>query len=89
MAWAIEFTDTALRQLERFDKSIARRIRKFLEERISPATNPRGIGEALHGERLGQFWKYRVGDYRLIARIEDARLMILVVRIGHRREIYR
>jgi len=89
LAWTIEFTDTALRQLEKFDKSIARRIRKFLQERIAPAPNPRSIGEALHGERLGEFWKYRVGDYRLIARIEDTHLVILVVRIGHRREIYR
>ncbi|MFZ0314978.1 MAG: type II toxin-antitoxin system RelE/ParE family toxin [Candidatus Korobacteraceae bacterium] len=89
MAWTIEFADTALRQLEKFDKSIARRIRRFLQERIVPTENPRSIGEALHGDRLGEFWKYRVGDYRLIARIEDARLVILVVRLGHRREIYR
>jgi mRNA interferase RelE/StbE len=89
LAWTIEFSDTALRQLEKFDKSVARRIRKFLQERIVAAANPRSIGEALHGERLGEFWKYRVGDYRLIARIEDTRLVILVVRIGHRRDIYR
>jgi len=47
------------------------------------------MGEALHGERLGEFWKYRVGDYRLITKIEDDRLVVLIVRIGHRREVYR
>ena len=51
--------------------------------------NPRSIGQALHGSKLGEFWKYRVGDYRLIAKIEDARILILVLRIGHRREVYR
>lgn len=51
--------------------------------------NPRTIGQALHGKTLGEFWKYRVGDYRIIAKIEDDRLLILVVGIAHRREIYR
>jgi mRNA interferase RelE/StbE len=51
--------------------------------------DPRSIGEALHGSRLGEFWKYRVGDYRLICKIEDNRLVVLVLRIGHRKEIYR
>jgi mRNA interferase RelE/StbE len=50
--------------------------------------NPRSIGEALHGARFGEFWKYRVGDFRIIAKIEDDRLLILVLRVGHRREIY-
>lgn len=89
MAWTIEFTDTALRQLEKLDKNVGRRIWKFLHGRIAPTVNPRSIGEALHGERLGEFWKYRVGDYRLITKIEDDRLVVLIIRIGHRREIYR
>jgi mRNA interferase RelE/StbE len=53
------------------------------------ASSTRSIGKALHGSRLGEFWKYRVGDYRLIAKIEDDRLLVLVLRIGHCREIYR
>ena len=89
MAWTIEFTDTALRQLQRLDRSVGRRIRKFLQKRVAPMEDPRSIGQALHGQRLGEFWKYRVGDYRLVTRIEDNRLLILVVRIGHRREVYR
>lgn len=89
MAWTIEFTDTALRQLQRLDRSVGRRIRKFLHERVAPMEDPRSIGQALHGQHLGEFWKYRVGDYRLVTRIEDNRLLILVVRLGHRREVYR
>ena len=89
MVWTIEFTDTALRQLQRLDRSVGRRIRKFLQEHVAPMEDPRSIGQALHGQRLGEFWKYRVGDYRLVTKIEDNRLLILVVRIGHRREIYR
>ena len=89
MVWTIEFTVSALRQLQQLDRSVGRRIRKFLQERVAPMEDPRSIGQALHGQRLGEFWKYRVGDYRLVTRIEDDRLLILVVRIGHRREVYR
>ena len=67
----------------------ARRILKFLHERVAKLDDPRSIGEALHGSRLGEFWKYRVGDYRLICRLEDRRLVVLVLRVGHRKEIYR
>jgi len=89
LAWTIEFTETALRQLEKLDHQVAHRIRRFLAERISTLENPRSIGDALHGERFGEFWRYRVGDYRLITRIEDARIVILVLGVGRRREIYR
>jgi mRNA interferase RelE/StbE len=89
LVWTIEFTVSALRQLQQLDRSVGRRIRKFLQERVAPMEDPRSIGQALHGQRLGEFWKYRVGDYRLVTRIEDDRLLILVVRIGHRREVYR
>jgi len=88
LAWTIELTDAALRQLEQLDKGAAQRIRKFLRERITPMKNPRSIGQALHGQ-LGEYWKYRVGDYRLIVEILDDLLVVLVVRIGHRREVYR
>jgi mRNA interferase RelE/StbE len=89
LAWTIELTDAAFRQLEQLDKSVARRIWKFLHERVAPMENPRSIGQALHGQSLDEFWRYRVGDYRLITRIEDDRLVILVIRVGHRREVYR
>ena len=89
MTWAIEFADTALRQLEKLDRTVQRRIWKYLHERVVPLENPRKLGEPLQGERFGEFWRYRVGDYRLITKIEDERLVILVLRVGHRREVYR
>ncbi len=61
----------------------------FLHKRVSIIEDPRSIGEALKGSRLGEFWKYRVGDYRIISHIEDGALRILVVKIGNRREVYR
>jgi mRNA interferase RelE/StbE len=89
MAWRIEFDPTAERELGKLDPQIARRILKFLFERVAPLDDPRSIGEALKGSRLGEFWKYRLGDYRIICRIEDGEVIILVVRIGNRREAYR
>jgi len=89
LAWTIEFTESATRQLEKLDRAVASRIRKFLIDRVAPLEKPRSLGKALKGERFGELWKYRVGDYRLIAKIEDARIAILIVSIGHRREVYR
>lgn len=89
MAWRIELVDDAKKDLTKLDKPVARRITAFLRERIATLDDPRAIGEALKGHRLGQLWKYRVGDYRIIASIEDGRLCVLVIRIGHRREVYR
>ncbi len=89
MAWKVEFDSAAERDLDKLDPQTARRILAFLYGRITPLDNPRSIGEALKGSRLGDFWKYRVGDYRIIANIEDDALRVLVVRIGNRREVYR
>lgn len=89
MAWTIEFSNTAQRDLRKLDKQVARRISRFLLERVAALDDPRSVGEALHGSELGEFWKYRIGDYRIIVRIEDAVIRILVLQIGHRREIYR
>ena len=89
MAWKIEFDPAAERELGKLDPQIARRILKFLFERVAALDDPRSIGEALKGSRLGEFWKYRLSDYRIICRIEDGGVIILVVRIGNRREVYR
>lgn len=89
MAWRIEFDPGALRELGKLDQQVARRILAFLRERLAPLDDPRSLGEALKGSELGTFWKYRVGDYRLVASIEDHALRILVVRVGNRREVYR
>ena len=89
LAWLIEFDDKAKKELASLDKVVAKRITAFLRERVAILDNPRSMGEALKGSKLRDFWKYRVGDYRVIASIEDGALRILVVRIGNRREVYR
>ena len=89
MAWKIEFDRSAERELAKLDRSVTQRILVFLHGRVSPLQDPFSLGEALKGSRLGTFWKYRVGDYRIIAHIEDKRVHILIVRIGNRREVYR
>ena len=89
MAWKIELSPLALKNLSQLDQQIARRILKFLHDRLAPLDDPRSIGEALRGSRLGEFWKYRVGDYRIIASIEDGQVLVFVLRIGNRREVYR
>ncbi|PND66214.1 type II toxin-antitoxin system RelE family toxin, partial [Escherichia coli] len=70
MAWRIEFDPAAAKELGKLDPQAARRILKFLHERVANLDDPRSIGEALKGSRLGEFWKYRVGDYRIISHIE-------------------
>jgi mRNA interferase RelE/StbE len=85
----IELSAQVDRELGKLDPQESRRILKFLHERLAPLNNPRSIGQALRGSKLGEFWKYRVGDYRLICKIEDKRLLILVLRVGHRGEVYR
>lgn len=89
MAWKVELDPAAERELGKIDQQTARRILAFLHGRVAQLDDPRSIGEALKGSKLGAFWKYRVGDYRIVASIEDGALRILVVRIGNRREVYR
>ena len=89
MAWQIEFDDAAKKDLAKLDKQVARRLIAFLRERVAVLDDPRSVGEALKGSKLGELWKYRVGDYRIISSIEDGALRILVVKIGNRREVYR
>ena len=89
LAWRIEFEDAALKELAKLDKPVARRILAFLRERVAVLDDPRSVGEALKGSKLGEFWKYRVGDYRSVAHIEDGALRVLVLKVGNRREVYR
>ena len=88
LAWRVEFEDAALKELAKLDKPVARRILAFLRERVAVLDDPRSVGEALKDSSLGDFWKYRVGDYRVIAHIEDGALRILVLKVGNRREVY-
>ena len=89
LTWAIELSEPSIKQLSKLDKPVAKRIMAFLRERVASLEDPRSIGEALKGSELGEFWKYRVGDYRLICEIQDGALKVLVVKLGNRREVYR
>ncbi|KDR90819.1 MULTISPECIES: type II toxin-antitoxin system RelE family toxin [unclassified Agrobacterium] len=83
--WKIEFQRAAVKQLGNLTKGDANRIVSFLADRIAKDGNPRRTGAALQGSELGNFWRYRVGDYRIICDIQDHKLVVLVVEIGHRR----
>jgi mRNA interferase RelE/StbE len=89
MAWRIEYDRNVQRDLDKLDPQIAGRIVRFMGERVANLDDPRSIGEALKGSKLGEFWKYRVGDFRIIASIEDEDVRVLVVQIGDRKEVYR
>ena len=89
MAWKVELSGLAQKNLDQLDPQVARRILSFLHGRVAVLDDPRSIGEALKGSKLGEFWKYRVGDYRIISNIEDGALRILVVKVGNRREVYK
>ena len=89
MAWTISYTESALKQLRKLDRPTARRLIDFMDERISPLADPRDQGKALRGPAFATLWRYRVGDYRLVCEIQDGALLILVIHIGHRKDVYR
>lgn len=89
MVWRIELDPAVERELSKLEPPVARRILVFLYERVALLDDPHNIGETLKGSHLNEFWKYRVGNYRVIANIEDSTVRILIVRTGPRREIYR
>ena len=86
--WTVDFDAKVDKEMARLAPKDRQRILRFLRERVAPLANPRDLGEALAGPLSG-YWKYRVGDYRVIAKIEDSQLIVLVVRIGNRRDVYR
>ena len=89
MVWQIEIDEAAKKELGKLDPQVAHRVIQFLRTRLQSVKDPRSMGQALKGSTLGNFWKYRLGDIRIIASIEDDRLVILVLRVGNRKEIYR
>lgn len=88
MAWTIKLDSAALKQLKKLDKSARLRIEHFIDQ-LAMHENPRSKGLALQGEAFKGLWRYRVGDYRLICQIKDQEVVILVVEIGHRKQVYR
>jgi len=89
LVWAIEFDVAAKKELAKLDRQVAQRLLDFLTQRVIGLNDPRSVGQALKGSKLGEFWKYRVGDFRIIANIQDQKMIILVLRVASRREIYR
>lgn len=89
MGWTVEVDASAEKQLGKLGRNDALRIRNFLRERLAGADDPHRIGKALVGSKYKNLWRYRVGDYRIICNLQHNRLVVLVIEIGHRREIYR
>jgi mRNA interferase RelE/StbE len=86
--WRVEFDRAAARDLRKLGIDAERRVLSYLRTRIAGSGDPRRFGQPLTGDLQG-FWRYRVGDYRIVAAIEDDRFVVLVVTVGHRREVYR
>ncbi len=87
MPWTIEYDVRAVKELKKIDRQMQRTILDYLDERIAPLDNPRKFGKRLSSNYVG-LWRYRIGDYRVICRIEDQKLAILVLRIRHRGAVY-
>lgn len=87
MVWAINWEEKALKELKKLDKPVQLKILKFLNKRIAALENPRVSGKPLSYEKYG-LWRYRLGDYRIICRIDDADIVILVMQVGHRKDVY-
>lgn len=83
MSWKIEYSEAAKVQLKKLDKPIARRILDYMDD-VGLLTEPQKRGKALTGN-LGDLWRFRIGDYRIICQLENAYLRILVVKVGHRK----
>lgn len=89
MGFDIQFDPGALDDLKKLDRPIQLRLLGFLRQRVAVLDDPRAIGEALAGSRLGNYWKYRVGDWRIICDIQDRNIIVRVMRVGNRHEVYR
>ncbi len=87
MAWKIEFENDALKDLKKIVAIDQRRITNYLKNRILSSSNPRSLGKPLKGA-LNSLWRYRIGNYRIVCSIEDHNLIVLVIKIGHRKNIY-
>jgi len=87
LVWTVEVSDFAEKQLRKLDRQIQKRLIDWLDDRIDGCKNPRHFGEPLRGEMAG-FWRYRVGNYRIICEIQDEQLIVIALAVGHRREVY-
>ena len=89
MAWIIKYTESSSKQLKKLDQQTALRVLDYIDERVAVLDDPRSLGKNLKGPKMGEYWRYRVGDIRVICNIVDEQVMVLVIEIGNRREVYR
>ena len=89
MAWIIKYTESSSKQLKKLDQQTALRVLDYMDERVAVLDDPRSLGKNLKGPKMGEYWRYRVGDIRVICNIVDEQVMVLVIEIGNRREVYR
>ena len=89
MAWIIKYTESSSKQLKKLDKQTALRVLDYMDERVAALDDPRALGKNLKGPKIGEYWRYRVGDIRVICNIVDGQMMVLVIEVGNRREVYR
>ena len=88
MHYNVIIDEIALKQLKKLDKNTSKKIWNFIENNLDKCENPRLYGKALIGNHKGK-WRYRVGDYRILALIKDKKVQILVIEVGHRKMIYK
>ena len=89
MVWIIKYTESSSKQLKKLDKQTALRVLDYMDERVAVLADPRSLGKHLKGPKMGEYWRYRVGDVRVICNILDGQMTVLVIEIGNRREVYR
>jgi mRNA interferase RelE/StbE len=84
----MKYTESSSKQLKKLDKQTALRVLDYMDERVPVLDDPRALGKNLKGLKIGEYWRYRVGDIRVICNIVDGQMMVLVIEIGNRREVY-
>jgi mRNA interferase RelE/StbE len=89
LAWNIKYAESASKQLKKLDKQTALRVLDYMDERVAALDDPRALGKNLKGPKIGEYWRYRVGDIRVICNIVDGQMMVLVIEIGNRREVHK
>ena len=89
MVWTVEYAASVRKSVRKLAPDVRKRIRRYIEERLASLDDPRQLGAALRGTQFEDLWRFRVGDYRIIARLEHARLIVLVLAVAHRREVHR
>ena len=89
MGWKVRLSERARKDLKKLDQQVATRVVKFFRDRIEGGNDPRGIGAAFEGSDLGEFWKYRIGDWRSVCSIQDETVIVLVLMVQHRSQVYK